>query len=289
MKIVWQILKGFFFLFYLGFIFYIVWDYTDITTRFNLWPYLIPVISIPSILAIGFKFVQLFYRVERIEYEFTSIVNHTFRTPLTRVMWYSKELEKDLPGNERALYVQDIANATNRVLDIVDLFAGVKNINDRSGYFFQATSLRDIVERTITKYRNEINKRTLSFEVSTFKDAPLLTLDLKKISFVVDALIENAIFYTPKGGQVKIDFNIKNKRLILYVQDSGMGLRFMDRMRIFDRFYRSKQAVLMNPDGMGLKLYLSRSIIRRHGGKIYAESKGKDKGSTFYMELPLSR
>lgn len=288
MKLAWQIMKGVFFLLYLGFIFYIVWDYTDITTRFDLSPYLIPIISVPSILAIGLKFIEVYYRAERVEYEFTAIVNHTFRTPLTRVMWYSKELEKDLPADERALYVQDITNATTRVLDIVDLFAGIKNINDRSGYFFQATSLRDIVERIIIKYRAEINKRGLVFDVSTFKDAPMLTLDLKKITFVVDTMLENAIFYTPKGGKISIDYTVNGKVLSLYVSDTGMGFAGMERFRIFNRFYRSKRAILMNPDGMGLKLYLSSQIIKRHHGKMRAVSLGKDKGATFYMDLPLS-
>ncbi len=287
MKMVWQILKGFFFLLYLGFVFYITWNFTYLTTKYTLSPYLIPIIAVPSILAIGLKFIELYYRVERIEYEFTSIVNHTFRTPLTRVMWYSKELEKDLPANERESYVQDISNATTRVLDIVDLFAGIKNINDRSGYFFQATSLRDIIEKTIVKYRSEINKRGLSFDVSTFKDAPMLTLDLKKITFVVDAMLENAIFYTPKGGKITIDYKINGKVLTLSVKDTGMGLTMMEKMRIFNKFYRSKQAILMNPDGMGLKLYLSRQIIKRHHGKLSAISLGRNKGSSFYMELPL--
>lgn len=288
MKMVWQIIKGVFFLLYLGFIFYITWNFTHLTTKYALSPYLIPIISVPSILAIGLKFIELYYRTQRIEYEFTSIVNHTFRTPLTRVMWYSKELEKDLAASERASYVQDISNATTRVLDIVDLFAGIKNINDRSGYFFQATSLRDIVEKTIVKYRSEINKRGFSFDVSTFKDAPMLTLDLKKITFVVDAMLENAIFYTPKGGKITIDYTAEGKVLILSVKDTGMGLTTMERMRIFSKFYRSKKAILMNPDGMGLKLYLSKQIIRRHNGKLGAFSLGRDKGSTFYMKLPLS-
>ena len=288
MKMVWQIIKGVFFLLYLGFVFYITWNFVYLTTKFGPSPYLIPIISVPSILAIGLKFIELYYRAERMEYEFTSIVNHTFRTPLTRVMWYSKELEKDLPTSERESYVQDISNATTRILDIVDLFAGIKNINDRSGYFFQATSLRDIIEKTIVKYRSEINKRGLSFDVSTFKDAPMLTLDLKKITFVVDAMLENAIFYTPKGGKITIDFTTSGKVLILSVKDTGMGLTFMERMRVFSKFYRSKKAILMNPDGMGLKLYLSKQIIHRHHGKLRSFSLGRDKGSSFYMELPLS-
>jgi len=58
---------------------------------------------------------------------------------------------------------------------------------------------------------------------------------------------------------------------------------------IFSKFYRGAQAKLMNTDGMGLKLYLSRQIIKRHHGKIYAKSNGKEEGSTFFIELPFNK
>jgi signal transduction histidine kinase len=81
----------------------------------------------------------------------------------------------------------------------------------------------------------------------------------------------------------------ENNKLLFYITDTGMGLSFYDKYRIFARFYRSPRAVLAYPDGLGLRLYLSRQIIKLHGGKIYAKSKGKNKGSAFFIELPLNR
>jgi len=66
-------------------------------------------------------------------------------------------------------------------------------------------------------------------------------------------------------------------------------MTFMEQLSMFKRFYRSKRAVLMNPDGMGLKLYLSKQIIKRHRGTIYATSPGVDKGTKFSIELPFSK
>ncbi|MEK7588290.1 MAG: HAMP domain-containing sensor histidine kinase [Patescibacteria group bacterium] len=249
----------------------------------------IPIICFTSISYIGIKFIFLNLKVKNLEYEFTSIVNHTFRTPLTRIMWLLKELERDMPQSEKMLYLQNITNASNKILDIVDLVAGIKNLNNTSSYFFEAMSIRDVVEKSIVKYREEINKKNLKFQVSTFKDIPLLTLDIKKITFVIDALIENAIFYTPKNGEVGVDSIMRDNKITLFVGDTGVGLTMVDKMRIFSRFYRNKKAVLMNPDGMGIKLYLSRQIIRRHDGRMYAKSKGIDKGTTFFVELPLKK
>ena len=235
------------------------------------------------------QFIRLFFKARKIEYEFTAIVNHTFRTPLTRIGWISKELESDLPINERLLQLQNLNNATNKLLEIVDLIAGIKDIKNTNGYFFEAISLRDVVEKSIAKYREEINKKNITFHVSAFKDAPLMTLDIKKISFAIDTIIENAIFYTPKDGKVLIDYVFGKKHLTIYVADSGIGLSFMDKMRIFSRFYRNKRAILAYPDGMGLKLYLSKQIVNRHHGEIYVKSEGINKGTTVVLKLPFKK
>jgi two-component system sensor histidine kinase VicK len=198
-------------------------------------------------------------------------------------------LEVDLPLDQKLSHIQNINNATERVLGIIDVVAGIKNISDISGYYFEAVSLREIVEKSIEKYRDRIKGKDIVFNVSSFQNIPLLSVDLKKISFVVDTLIENAIFYTHKDGQIIIDSNASEEELIFSVSDNGIGLTPIDKLRIFSRFYRNKQAVLMNTDGMGLCLYLSKKIIKRHHGKIYAKSKGYQKGSTFFMVLPFKK
>ncbi len=237
-----------------------------------------------------YSYIRLNRRANKIEYEFTSIVNHTFRTPLTRINWITKELEaRELSQDEKLLYLQNLNNATDKLVEIVDLIAGIKDIKSTNGYVFVATSLRDIVEKSIVKYREEINKKKMKFQVSAFKDIPLLTLDLKKISFVIDTLLENAITYTPNEGGILIDCIVKNDKLLFYITDTGMGLTTYDKFRIFAKFFRSKKAVLAYPDGMGLRLYLSKQIIKLHGGKMYAKSEGQDKGSAFFVELPLSK
>lgn len=253
----------------------------------NIWVISLAIVS----LILLYAYIKLYFKASKTDYEFTSIVNHTFRTPLTRINWITKELEnRDISQDEKLLYLQNLNNATEKLLEIVDLIAGIKDIKNTTGYVFVATSLRDIVEKSIVKYRQEINKKNITFQVSTFKDIPLLTLDLKKIGFVFDALLENAVFYTPKDGKILVDCMIeKNGKLLFYISDTGMGLNFYERMKVFSRFFRSKRAVLAYPDGMGLRLYLSKQIIKLHGGKIYAKSKGTDKGAVFFIELPLSK
>jgi signal transduction histidine kinase len=277
-----------FFIFLIG-VFYVTKNIDTLSLLYGIPPVVLLGLCVIGIVYIAYSYLDLYMRVSKLEYEFTSIVNHTFRTPLTRIMWLTKELEKEMPQKDRLLYLQNTANATNKILEIVDLFAGIKNINNTSTYFFEAISIRDVIEKSISKYREEITKKNISFQVSSFKDVPYLTLDIKKISFAVDALIENSIYYTPRDGKIWIECTPHKTSLTLTVSDNGMGLTMMDTFKIFSRFYRNKRAVLMNPDGMGLKLYLSKQIIKRHKGSLSATSSGVDKGTKFTMELPYSK
>lgn len=235
-----------------------------------------------------FLFLRFYFKNRKTEYEFTSIINHTFRTPLTRINWIVKELEDlNLTREQRLNYTQNINNATTKLLEIIDLITGLKNIKNTKFFYSKETSFRDIVEKSIEKYREEINKKHISFKVSTFNEIPFLILDINKISFVIDTLIENSIFYTPDKGGVIIDCVHQKNKILFYVADTGIGLTFYDKLKIFSRFYRNEKAKKSYPDGMGLRLYFSKQIIKRHRGKIYARSKGLNKGSVFFVELPV--
>ena len=262
---------------------------SKISHSYNLSTWLIPFVFFISVAFICFRYVVFKMKEVNLEEEIISIVNHSFRTPITSIMWHTSELEKNLPQNEKFQYLQNINNGANKILGVVDILVGIKDIKDISGYFFQAVSMREIVEKSMSKYRDSINKKGINFQVSIFNNIPLLTVDLKKISFVVDTLIENAILYTKKDGKILIDCISNQSKLVLFISDTGIGLGMIDKWKIFSKFYRNKRAQLMNPDGMGLRLYLSKEIIKRHSGKIYAKSNGYDEGSTFFIELPFNK
>ncbi len=261
----------------------------SITTLLSAPNWIIPIIFYASVLYICYKYIYFLTKENKLEDEIISIINHTFRTPLTSIIWYTKELEKDIPKNEKFQYLQNINNSTEKVLSIVDILVGIKNIKNTSGYKFEAISIREIVEKSIKKYADKINKKNLSLNVPLFKNIPLLTVDLNKITFVIDSIIENAIFYTKPHGEILVDCISTNDKLTLLISDTGIGLSSRDKMMIFSKFYRGKQAKLMNTDGMGLKLYLSKQIIKRHAGNITARSNGTNEGATFFIELPFHK
>lgn len=260
---------------------------TEIVLFYDVNIYFIPVLNFLFGLLVLVIYLTLNKEKDELENEFTSVVNHTFRTPLTSIGWMVKELEEDLPKEEKLNLLQKINNSTKKIIDIVDLFVGIKDLNNTASYKFEATSIRDIIEKIIPKYREEIKKKNINLNISTFKDIPLLTLDLNKISFVIDSLLENSLFYTQKNGNILIDAKFENDLLTILVKDDGIGFDDSDKTKVFTKFFRNKDAVLMNPNGMGLKLYLSKTIIKRHKGNIEVKSEGKNKGSSVYITIPL--
>jgi signal transduction histidine kinase len=287
MSKMWHIMKGLLVTLYLALLLHAMLNNTSISIQYDFPTWFLPAIAFGSILIIGMRYVKASIRSDDVEREFISIVNHTFRTPLTSISWFAKELENELPREERINYLQSMVNSTDRILGIVDLLTGIKNVNDLSSYSFEAVSLREIVEKSLLKYRDLIKKKNLTMQVSVFADIPMLTVDLKKISMVVDIMIENAISYSPNNGKVNIGCNRKTNKIVFFVEDSGLGLSIIDKFKLFRKFYRNSFAKKMNTDGMGLGLYLARIIVERHHGRIYGRSSGRNKGSTFYMELPL--
>lgn len=223
------------------------------------------------------------------EQTFLSIVNHTFRTPLTRIKWMADALKTDMPRKDELEIINNLDNSVNRLLELVDIVAGIKDIQNTSTYDLKAVSMREILEEALKKYSGLLHDKKIALRVPSLANIPLLSVDTKKISFVINVVIENAILYSKENGNINIEAEIKNDELILKIEDSGIGLSKKDRSNLFKRFYRGERATKMNTDGMGLGLYASREIIRRHNGKIYADSKGENLGTTFYIVLPRTK
>ena len=120
---------------------------------------------------------------------------------------------------------------------------------------------------------------------------PLVELDIDKIRMVLDNLIENAIKYTPVGGEIMVTLNtdrVNAARAVIeiIVKDSGIGIDEKAQHDIFTKFYRATNAKRTEPNGSGLGLYIAKTIIEAHHGSIWFEST-EGKGTEFHVELPV--
>jgi len=249
----------------------------------------IPGISLLLILLIIFFFIYREVENNKTQNQFIAIVTHKFRTPLTGIRWTIDMLQKDLTLLEKKDLLMEMQKANERLMEIVDLLVGFAKFDKRLEYAFQAVSLREIVGLALDKHAVMIKNRNIQFTIDSDRDLPMVIIDKAKIQFVVDMLIDNAIKYTPKGGAINASFEMNDKAIILKVKDSGIGMGFWDSLKVFKHFFRAKNARVMDTEGLGLGLYTARKIVQHHHGKLWVKSPGVNKGSTFYLQLPIKR
>ena len=116
--------------------------------------------------------------------------------------------------------------------------------------------------------------------------APTVIGDRTLLRQAVSNLVDNSIKYTPAGGQVSVGLGMNDQEAVIRIADTGIGIAAEDQVRLFEKFYRIKRRETGNVQGTGLGLALVKSIIERHGGRVWVESE-LNKGSTFYIALPL--
>ena len=117
-------------------------------------------------------------------------------------------------------------------------------------------------------------------------------LDKEKVYTVITNLLINAINYTPKGGIILIQSKIDKKSITISIKDTGIGLDESEKIRLFKPFgkierYGKGWDIVVG--GMGMGLFISKEIIELHGGKVWVESEGRNKGSTFFFSIPITK
>lgn len=140
------------------------------------------------------------------------------------------------------------------------------------------------MERLAERFRTQTDKHTIVVDFP--KNFPVILSDEYRISQVISNLVSNAIKYSP-GGEIRISGKVRQDQVIITVGDEGPGIDQADIPYIFDRFYRSDQAV-RKTKGAGLGLYLAKAIVEAHGGRMWVDSP-PDSGARICFSLPRSR
>jgi two-component system sensor histidine kinase VicK len=255
-------------------------------------PNILPEALLIFSIVIIFSFFLFFWRKqienERSRQEFVSVITHKFRTPLTGVKWAIEMLRNNITEQQKQDILAHMENSNQRLMEIVDLMIGFAQFDKHLEYAYEATSLREIVDSSLQKYGDQIRAKNINFEINSASALPMVVTDKRKIQFVIDMLIDNAIKYTPSGGIITISISQENKSLIFSIHDTGIGISWMDRGHVFKRFYRSSNAKLAHTEGMGLGLYTAKAIVKKHHGRIWFDSKGVGKGTTFFVALKIA-
>lgn len=230
--------------------------------------------------------------------EFVSVASHQLRGPLTAVKGYaSMILEGDfgelVPSVREA--VEKIYKSTQDLVVVVGDYLDVSRIEQgRMQYDFSNFDLKELVQTVANELRPNVEKANLTM---TFDSTPgvlyMVNADKGKIKQVISNLIDNSIKYTPKGGihiwlSPKKDTDTNSRKVLISISDTGVGIHPEVIPKLFAKFTRAPNASETNILGTGLGLYVAKKMIEVHNGRVWAESPGPGKGSTFFIELDLA-
>lgn len=227
--------------------------------------------------------------VDRVKSEFISLASHQLRTPLTGIRWAHHALLEGQAGevsNEQRRILERSLDRTQAMMGLVGELLDVARIEDQKYRLLKEhVDAGQLVRGVVDQFSEAADRRKISFEVSVESHLPKITIDKTKLSIAMGNLIDNAIKYTPAGGKVTISAAQSGDMVCIKVADTGIGIPEEDQYRAFSKFFRSSNAIAMYTRGSGLGLYISRTIVEKHGGTIAVES-AEGEGSTFTICLP---
>lgn len=220
---------------------------------------------------------------------FVSAVSHELKTPVALIKGYASTLSRrDAAWDEQTVResLQVIEEESDRLAELIDNLLDVSRA--QSGNFRidrVELDIDELVRRVVTRFQAQTKTHTLTADVPN--DLPLVFADEARITQVLNNLVSNAMKYSPAGSSVRVTSTVDDANVVISVSDEGPGISAEDQEKLFQRFQRLESAVRKSVPGTGLGLYLCKSIVDAHGGRIWVESNGKS-GSTFRFSLPKS-
>lgn len=229
--------------------------------------------------------------LEQMKLDFVSMAAHELRTPLTAIKGYIHVFPKtfiNAPTEQQKTYLLRMNIATQRLVALVENLLNVSRIEKgtltlRLEEIDWVENVKEITQELLDQAQDKNQELDISLPP---KSLPKVKADKFRINEVLSNLLSNAVSYTPPGGKIKVWFDTTPNEVITHVQDNGPGIPKEALPHLFTMFFRVTGALEQGSKGTGLGLYISKSIVELHKGKIWAQSQ-EGKGSTFSFSIPI--
>ncbi len=231
---------------------------------------------------------------ERKEFEkklrdFAAIASHELRNPINNISMLIHSL-KDIDDKEvRDDFIEDLEIQSRRLTDLVSNLLDLARLERKKEKSPEnLINLTELVRSVVETNAPKLKEQGFEFDYKESESILHVCGNAEELEQVIQNLLDNAAKYSPSGGRIQVEVNESDEGAVLSVKDYGFGIPGSDLEKIFERFYRVNKAYSRERGGTGLGLSICQEIIDRHQGKIWVESQ-ENKGSAFYVVLPLSR
>jgi signal transduction histidine kinase len=217
--------------------------------------------------------------------ELISAVSHEIRTPLTCLLGYTQMmLENEFPRERQVFYLGIISRETQRLNSLLFDFLEVRFLEATENVKARPERLEELLVETFDLFKNQQGGHRFVLDVAD--TLPAVKLDARRIRQVLSNLMSNAVKYSPDGGTIRLNAWVKKDRVVVCVQDEGIGIPAEAIPKLFTKFFRVPGEHASEIPGTGLGLALVLECVRAHGGDTWVES-GIGQGSSFYFSLPV--
>jgi signal transduction histidine kinase len=218
---------------------------------------------------------------------FLTSMSHELRTPLNAVIGFSEVLIDGHfgPVNEQQKeYLGDILASGQHLLALITDILDIAKIEaGRDELELGIVNIPDLIDHSLIMIREKAHKHgiTVDYKVEADIEDMEINADLRKLKQVLFNLLSNAAKFTPDNGRIEVSVHRADGEIFISVEDTGSGIEEKELEKIFEEFYQTQGGLVSKTPGTGLGLALARKYVERHGGRIWAESQGRGKGSRF--------
>ena len=229
----------------------------------------------------------------RAKSEFLSSMSHELRTPLNAIIGFSEVLQDQHFGalNEKqSRQIHHILSSGRHLLSLInDILDLAKVESGKMALELSPVHIAELIKSSLVMIKEKALKHHLQLQEDLAPELADLTIpaDERKLKQIMFNLLSNAAKFTPDGGEIKVVAMREAGDLVVSVSDTGIGIAPEDQERIFGAFEQVDSSYTRQQEGTGLGLGLTRRMVELHGGRIWVESAGKDRGSSFSFTIPI--
>ena len=248
------------------------------------------------ILLVGISFgMSMIFRHLNVQLKLTGLydnfianITHELKSPLSSIQLLLETIRtRNVPIEKQNEFIDLMINDSNRLKNLINSILEISSLEQKrvahNYHVYDADNLiRRIVNESVDQYQLSDKKFAISGETKCNCVA-----DYKALKIVFNNLFDNAIKYSVSKPEIRVKLSHTNSKILIEFCDSGIGISLKDQKVIFKKFHRIYNIDIPNVKGTGLGLYWVKEIIKNHGGNIFVTSEGKNKGTTFRIELPV--
>jgi K+-sensing histidine kinase KdpD len=225
-------------------------------------------------------------QADKLKRDLMAVASHELRTPLGNILGYATLLHEDAIDENKPL-AESILKASSKLRAVLDDIANMNLLyTGEADLDLTSTTLQQVIDFALEEVKQTVAREDHRVKCLLPEDPILLEIDLPKMSVVFVNLLLNAIRFTPPDGEITLSVEDHEDEVVISIVDTGKGIESENLEKIFDVFFQEEDHMTRRYGGLGLGLSIARGLVNLHGGKIWAESEGRNKGSVFWVVLP---